>query len=292
MPTFDELVDDVLTHLHNNTQTQEQLYTLKENLTIDGAGFGVAESGTQIGTGLYEIDDELVRVQSFDASTGTAVVPAWGRGQQGSAAAVHTAGSKITAVPRYPRVKVKRVVNEVTHGLYPNLFGVATVAAPTLISSLYGYYELPADARVVLRVELDYAGAWVSVDQWRLSQGTDNTSGVRLEIDAAVTTYPIRVTYGFVPRALVNGTDDFEAVTGLAGTASSVVMFGAAARLISAGEAGRQTPGTVEQSVRSQVVGNGHASAAAGTFMSFYQELLRDERVRLRQRWPTRIVRV
>jgi hypothetical protein len=117
-----------------------------------------------ISRGLLEIDDELLLVKKFDASTNTVSMMAGlnGRGAEGTVAAMHAAGSLITADPKFPRARIKEAVNDVLQSLYPQLCVFATTEITNI--SVVFEYGMPADALDVWAVSDSLVGPTKGMD--------------------------------------------------------------------------------------------------------------------------------
>jgi hypothetical protein len=106
---------------------------------------------------MIEIDDELIWVDSFDRTTNTATIPAYGRGFQDTTATSHTAGTRVTIAPSFPRSVIRRNINLAIQGVYPDLFG--TYYTTFNWQAARTTYALPAEAIDVI------AASWQSYAQ-------------------------------------------------------------------------------------------------------------------------------
>ena len=128
MPTFNQLVDEVKTNLAGYTLRQDRI----SNLTNSG-GINTTDLAIQIGSnenlakGIIEIDDEQIWINSFDKNSLTLnAIQGFGRGYNGTTAAPHAQNSQVIMTPTFPRVSVKRAINDTINSFYPKLFGVSS----------------------------------------------------------------------------------------------------------------------------------------------------------------------
>lgn len=296
MPTLDAMVEETIGHLRAFSVEQEMKTTLDGSLTDSATTFQV-DNIDRVTGGLVEIDEELVEVSEADSLTNTVTVYPWGRGQQGSTAAAHSDNARVTISPRWPRVRVKRVLNEVIAGLWPDLFKVATDQSNTT-SFLVSAYPLPATARRVLDVQWETTGTpteWVGVGSWRLDQAADATdfpTGTALSIgDPMDQGRTLKVVYAAEPVAMTSGSQEFSTQTGLPDSASDLVCIGAAARLVVTAELARSQVFTIEHTTRLSEQPVGAATSASKYLQALYQARLEAERDRLYGRYPIKLRR-
>jgi hypothetical protein len=245
--------------------------------------------------GMAEVDEELVEINTVNTVTGEVTLFPWGRGQQGTDAVAHAANARITVTPRWPRARIKRTINEIITGTWPDLFAVASTefAATSFIDTEYG---LPADVRRILSIRWDYPPyGWQSVSGWRLNQDANTTqfpTGVSVEINESV--WPgqtLRVVYAREPLPLANDADDYAAVSGLPDGSADLICIGAAARLVVSADLAATQTFTVEHSQRLDGRPAGGATAASRYLMQLYQTRLIAERNRLLEQYPVRMRR-
>jgi hypothetical protein len=283
LTTQSELVDEVLAYLHSYTAKSEKYATL--TVGLGPADLTVTHDGLPATAGLVEIDDELIYVSSVNSLAGTAAVPAWGRGQQGSSAAVHSENSKITAQPRFPRARVKAVINEVVQSLNPSLYGVghdtSNTGSPTTVT-----YLLPAECDEVLEVRTKDPGPsemWLPVRRWRAdlqANVSDFASGRSIDIRSGVFAgQPIKITY----RRALTAIPELGVLTdsGLEEPARDIVTLGAVGRLLMMLEPARLQTSSVEQNDREERIPVGSSSAVARQVLGLQAVRVEEERNRL-----------
>lgn len=245
--------------------------------------------------GLVEIGSELVLVNQFDPNTGKAVVPAWGRGQRGTVAAAHPAGSQVTVRPRFPRAIVGRTINEVIQGCTPDLYGT-TDLAPIVISGIPAIsYPLPANTLRVLRIETEISAVYPYRQIIRNFTVNTKASGMELELHhrifQAYLNQTLTVTVATAPAPLVNETDDYVTVTTLPASTADVMVLGTLARMAMAAESARTQVATIESMGRDDKIQIGSSSSLAKTWMAMFNQRLQSEVKALQQRNPIQLLR-
>jgi len=242
--------------------------------------------------GLLELDGELIHVQSFDADTGIATVPAWGRGQQGTTPAVHASGSRVTVNPRYPRNRIAQVINQVVAGLCPPLFAVQRGTFTT--TPLVWEYALPTTTRNLIAAE--YRPFSSSQYDWTpiRSAHIKRDSGLpTLHIgDRGIDAYSCEVRYTVAanPTAFTSEAQAFTAC-GLPESCIDIVSLGSIPRLVTTNDLARQQLTSVEASERAVLLPSGSGPATARFYMQMYEARLKAEAQRLRQEYPLRVMR-
>lgn len=294
MTTFDGLLARIRQQVSGYTKDQAAYAELAADMSDDDTTFTVTPDTDQsISRGLLEIDDELILVKKYDAGSNTVSVMAGinGRGAEGTVPAAHSINSLITTSPKYPRARMREAVNDVLTSLYPQL----VVFDTTVISNISVVYEygMPADALDVWAVADSLVGptkVWMQGLNYRFNPTADTSAfptGKSIQLFDAVTPgQPMLVKYTKAPQALVNGSDDFAAVTGLPERCVDMVVWGASARLLPAYEAARLQQSSVESTERAPLVPPSSATKTAQYFMAMYQQRLEEERMRMFEENP------
>ena len=290
MPSFGDMVEQTIGLLNDFTGMVPQQTTLVVPVDADDLVLTV-DDGNQLARGLIEIDDELVYLSGFDLAGSTGTIPPWGRAQQGTTAAAHAIGARVTTTPRPPRDRVKKTLNQTIAALYPDLYVVATdVQAGTD----RGEYGLPATARFVIDIQTQFTGnpiEWERARWWRFNNAADPTAfptGVSVTIPLIPLGQAIRTVYAAEPNQLAASSDDFEAVTGLDAGAADLVVFGTAADLLVGQEASRGQLATVEQTQRNDKIQTGASLATSRFLRQEFTVRLAAEKRRLLAKYPSR----
>ena len=131
MPTLDNMIDEVLINLAGYTYQQDRATHITQDVPATASTIAAPiilqlASTDNIGKGAIEIGEELFWLESFDRVSNTATVPPYGRGYLGTEIAAHTAGTKVTITPTFPRYVVKKALNDSIAACGSNIFAVKT----------------------------------------------------------------------------------------------------------------------------------------------------------------------
>jgi hypothetical protein len=293
MTTYNEMVEEVLINLEGFTLRQDRTTYLTSGIDSDDLSISLA-SGDNIGKGVLEIDDELVHIDSVDRSDRSAVISPFGRGYRGTTAASHSANAKVTFSPSFPKISVKRAINDTIRAVYPNIFGVASTTFT--YNAAQTTYSLPANAETVLAVSWDSigpSGEWVPVRRWRqdptaatADYATTNTISI---YDTPVPGRTIQVIYTKEPTVLSSGSDVFTSVTGLPASARDVIIYGAAYRMVSFIDPGRLAFTSPEADANDTTRQFGSGTNTARYLLALYQQRLQEESQKLNGKYPVRV---
>jgi len=293
--TYAQLVNEVLLSLSGYTLRQDRTTHLTQDLTSSGLSLNLA-STTNIGKGVVEIDDELIWLDSYDRVSSTATAAPYGRGYMGTTAASHTLNTKVTVAPTFPRIAVKKAINEAIQAVYPNLFALGT--HEFTYNPVHTTYEIPQEVQTIQYVSYSTIGPsreWKPVRGWRqdsMASTTTWTSGNTISIyDGIPAGRTIQMHYTRVPTDF-NGSAEssvFETVTGLASSSKDVIIYGACYRLSSFIDAGRLNYSSAEADQADTKIQYGSGASTARFFLALYQQRLKEEADKLRDLYPSRI---
>ena len=295
MTTFSQLVDEVSLSLAGYTLRQDRQTHLTAPVASGDTSISVA-SAKNISSGIIEIDDEILYVDSFDRSGNTLSIPPYGRGYSGTTASSHAAGKRVAISPTFPRISIKRAVNDTINSVFPDLYGIGTTTFE--YKPAQSTYALPSHAETVLGVSYESIGPskqWRPVRGWRVDpmanvSGFGSTNSITL-VSGVEPGRTVQVTYTMQPQLLDVDTDDFELSTGLPASAKDVIVLGAAYRLASFIDPGRLSFSTAESDAQSNVVGRSYGTGTntAKYLLALYQQRLADEARKLADRFPIRV---
>ena len=294
MTTFSQMVDEVALSLAGYTLRQDRQTHLTSPIAYNDSIIPIA-SATNVSAGIIEIDDELIYVDEFDRAGKTLTAPPYGRGYSGSTASSHAAGKRVTISPTFPRVSIKRAINDTINSVFPTLFGVGTHTFK--YNPAQSTYALPSGAEDVLAVSYESTGPskqWRPVRFWRMDPmanvGAFNSTN-SITISGVEPGRTVQVTYSTQPDALEIDSDDFELSTGLPGSAKDVIVLGAAYRLASFIDPGRLTFASAESDAQSNVVNKSYNTGTntAKYLLALHQQRLADEGRKLQKRFPIRV---
>lgn len=293
--TYGSLVDEVLLNLSGYTMRQERTTHLTQNITSSDLTLNLGTT-TNIGKGVVEVDEELIWLDSYDRISSSATAAPYGRGFNSTVAAAHTAGTRVTVAPTFPRSSVKRAINEAIQSVYPTLYALDTHSFT--YNAVQNTYELPEDVQTILYVSWSTIGPtkeWRPVKGWRQDPMANHgafASGNSITIyDNLPAGRTIQIHYTKVPTSF-NGSADtsiFEDTTGLQSSAKDVVIYGAAYRLASFVDAGRLNYSSAEADNADTKIQFGSGSSNSRFLLALYNQRLNEEKTKLRDLFPTRV---
>jgi hypothetical protein len=291
MATFGQLIDETAAQLRSFTRDQELATWLTSSIS-DTAGEIYVNNAEILSRGRVEIDSELIILEDVDTTRKVGVIPPYGRGADGTIAASHSAQSKVTVAPLYPRKFIGDTLNQVILGVNGKLFGVEPLLKRAHVSSVM--YELPVGTQRVLSVSLPSdpvmtKDRWYARD-WTFDPQADTTTGKALYLyDYPPIGRDIVITVAKDLEALTDEADLFTD-SGLPDSCRDVVMFGAVARLIaSAGtyQMGSRAVGS-QTTLGAQMDLPQSAAQMSRHFYQLHQQRLDEEVTFLLNRYNTR----
>lgn len=288
MSNLGDLINSIASSLHSYTGVQENSTYLTAGVDASTLSLPVASSDNVM-RGIAEVDDELVYIDVADANTLT--LTPFGRGYRGSTAATHLINTQVISDPSFPRVEIRRAIDQVILGLYPQLFQIKTTTltyAPAPIG-----YQLPADVDKVLDIKFlrpgDPTNYWSPVYDWSFDPTSAETTGKALNLfDALPAGSTIRVVYQ-APFGTFAATSDTLASVGLKDDWQDLITYAVAARLVRFLDPARLQLPAVENASRAQYVAAGDAGKVANQMYAMYQQRLNEERRKLLDLIPPRI---
>ena len=296
MPTFDQLVDEVKSNLQGYTLRQDRItYVSNANgLTTTSSAITVG-SASNLAKGIIEIDDELIWIDNFDKQNNVLnVAPGFGRGYMGTTASPHTQYAQVTLAPTFPRVTIKKALNDTIRSLYPKLFAVGSTTFT--FNAAQVTYPLPDDCREVLYMSWQTTGSskeWLPIRKWRFDPlantptfNTQKTINLYENIQPGRT---VKVWYTMVPDTMDANTDDFVDVTGLPESCQDVIVYGACYRLLSFLDAGRINLSSAEADLNDTKIPASAGSSVSKYVFALFQQRLQEEALKLSDQFPIRI---
>ena len=295
MATFGQMTDEVSRKLAGFTLRQDRQTHIVSAVSATATSITVA-SAQNISTGIIQIDDELIYIDSYDRNSGVLSIPPYGRGYNGTQPASHAVGSRVIISPTFPSVDIKGAINETIQAVYPDLY---TTASHTFsYSPAKTTYPLPDEVETVLGVAYETTGPskeWMPIRSWRVDPmaNTDafnsrNSISLYSGVEPGRT---VQVFYTSAPTVMDSNDDDFEIVTGLPSSCRDVIILGASARLSAFVDPGRLTFGSAESDQQSQIAGRAYGAGtnASKYLLALYDKRLAEESRKLTDRNPTRI---
>lgn len=296
MPTLSEMIDEVKGNLQGYTLRQDRI-----TYVANPAGLSTTSSQIQVGSasnlakGIIEIDDELIWIDSFDKSSNTLnVIPGFGRGYQGTTASPHSQYAPVTLAPTFPRVNIKKAINDTINSLYPKLWAVSSTTFT--FNAAQTTYPLPDDCEQILFMSWQTTGSseeWLPINRWRIdSMANAATFNTNVTVNIYENIQPgrtIQVWYTTEPNTLDASTDDFADVTGLPASAYDVIIYGASYRLLSFLDTGRINLTSAEADLNDTKNPYNSGASASRYIFALYQQRLQEEALKLQDKYPIRI---
>lgn len=297
---FSNLVDDVQMDVAGFTYRQDRTTYLTQPCTSGDLTLYVA-STDNIGKGVIEIDDEMMWVDAYDRQLNTVTIAPFGRGYNTTTATSHNVQSKVTITPTYPRIAVKRAINDTINSVYPKVFGVGKSTVTFLASRTT--YQVPSEAIQILHMAWQTVGPtreWLPIRQWRWDPLANTTAFVPDNTDPeysrTVSIYDnvlpgrtIQIVYAHLPNQMSDNDDIFETVTGLPSSMRDVIIYGASYRLTSYIDPARVsiTSATADELDSKRPYGAG--TNITKNLQAIFMQRLEEESLKQKLQFPTRV---
>jgi hypothetical protein len=245
--TLSDMINEVSMNLSGYTLTQDRSTYLRTAVTTTTSSSASPTSLSlgsteNVGKGIVEIDEELLWIDTYDRIGNTATVAPYGRGYLGTTAATHTADTKVTISPTFPRFSIKRAINDTIRSLSGMLFAADTTTIA--YSSAVSTYRLPAtgsslNIRNILSVAYESIGPskeWIPIRSWRFDSNANSTafsSEQTISIYDTITSgRTIQVVYSKDPTPFTSNSEVFTTQTGLPESCRDLVITGSIYRLL------------------------------------------------------------
>jgi hypothetical protein len=295
MATFGQMTDEVSRKLAGFTLRQDRQTHLTAAANATATSITIA-SAVNISSGVIQIDDELIYIDSYDRNSGVLSIPPYGRGYNGTSAATHQVGARVVISPTFPSVDIKEAINDSIQAVFPDLYSTGTHTFS--YSTAKSTYPLPDEVETVLGVSFQTTGPskeWLPIRGWRVDPMANTAAfNSRNSISLYSGVEPgrtVQIFYTSAPTVMDSNDDDFEIVTGLPASSKDVIVLGASARLASFVDPGRLTFGSAESDQQSQIAGRSYGAGTntAKYLLALYEKRLAEESRKLTDRNPTRI---
>ena len=236
------LQQDRATHITNDVAATASTIAAPITLTL--------ASTDSVGKGIIEIDEELFWVDNYDRVGNTATIAPYGRAYLGTTLASHTAGTKVTIAPTFPRFVIKRAINDTISAIGSSIFAANTTTITS--NSAVSAFRLPAtgttlNIRNILAIAYQALGSskeWIPIRSYRFDGNANSTAFTSSQTVSIYDYIPsgrsVQVVYASDPvvfpdlatSALTNA-QVFETISGLPASCKDLVILGATYRLLS-----------------------------------------------------------
>lgn len=294
MPTLNDMVDEVRSSLAGYTLRQDRITYLNTAINTTATAITIGSS-SNLAKGVIEIDEELIWVDNFEQASNTLnAAPGFGRGYQNTSPAPHSQYAQITLSPTFPKVMIKKAINDVINSVYPKLWSVASYTFT--FNSSQTTYPLPDDVESILYMSWQTTGSsreWLPINRWRADlMANVTTFNTQKTINLYENIQPgrtVQVWYTTTPNTLDSNTDDFADVTGLPISSAEVIILGASYKLLSYLDAGRINLSSAEADLNDTKIPSTAGVSSSRYIFALYQQRLSEEALKLQNKYPIRI---
>jgi len=248
MTTLTDMINEVSINLSGYTLQQDRATHITADVAATASTIAAPitlslASTDSVGKGIVEIDEELFWVDNYDRVGNTATIAPYGRAYLGTTLAAHTAGTKVTIAPTFPRFVIKRAINDTISAIGSSIFAAKTTTITS--NSAVSAFRLPTtgttlDIRSILAVAYQALGSskeWIPIRSYRFdgnANSTAFTSGQTLSIyDYIPSGRTVQVVYSTNPTPFSTNADVFTTQTGLPESCKDLVILGSTYRLLS-----------------------------------------------------------
>lgn len=306
--TLSQMIDEVVLNLSGYTFQQDRATYLKTPVTTTTSSSAsplILSLGSteNVGKGIIEIDEELMWVDSFDRISNTATVAPYGRGYLGSTADTHTADTKVTIAPTFPRSSIKRALNDTIRSLGANIFAVKSTSFTfNAAQSTYAFNNL--NIKTILTVSWQSIGPsqeWVPIRKWDFDSTADATAfGAAAQTitlgQAPIPGRTVRVVYATDPiefptlaTVALTNAQDYATITGLPESTRDVVILGTAYRLLSFLDPARAAQTSPQADETDAKRPYGASQSATKQLYALYAQRLQEETKSQQKNYPPRV---
>jgi hypothetical protein len=301
MSTLQNMIDEVVINLAGYTYQQDRATHLTSAITgttSSSASPTILSLGSteNLGKGVVEIDEELLWIDSFDRVANTATVSPYGRGYLGTTAATHTADTKVTISPTFPRYVIKKAINDTVRALGSSIFAVKQTTF-TYNASITTYELENLNIRNILTMHWESIGPskeWIRVKRFDFDALPEiNTWGATSQTvtigDIITPGRTVKVVYATEPAALSTNSDVFTTTTGLPESVRDVVILGAAYRLLTYLDPARASQVSPQADETDSKRPFGSSGNATRQLFALYTQRLAEETKAQQQQYPARV---
>jgi hypothetical protein len=242
------MIDEVSMNLSGYTLQQDRATHITANVAATASTIAAPitlslASTDSVGKGIVEIDEELFYVDNYDRVGNTATIAPYGRAYLGTTLAEHTAGTKVTIAPTFPRFTIKRAINDTISAIGSSIFAANTTTITS--NSAVSAFRLPAvgttlNIRNILAIAYQALGSskeWIPIRSYRFdgnANSTAFTSGQTVSIyDYIPSGRSVQVVYATDPTPFTTNAQEFATQTGLPESCKDLIILGATYRLLS-----------------------------------------------------------
>jgi hypothetical protein len=301
MPNLTDMIDEVLINLAGYTYQQDRATYISQDVpatasTIASPIILQLASTENIGKGTVEINEELIWLDSFDRVSNTATVPPWGRGYLGTTTAAHTAGTKVTITPTFPRYVVKKAINDTIAAFGSTIFGVKTTSFTfNAAQTTYPFNNLNIhNIMSLMWQDVGPSQEWFPIRYWSWDSLASTAAFGAGAQTVTIGDYvqpgrTVKVVYATDPVPFTTNTQDYSTQTGLPNSTRDVVILGAAYRLLTYLDPARAAQVSPQADETDSKRPFGASQSATKQLYALYQQRLNEETARQQAQYPIRV---
>jgi len=299
--TLTDLINEVQINLAGYTYQQDRATHLTSAVTTTTSpstsptilSLGSTEN---LGKGVVEIDEELLWVDSFDRVANTATVSPYGRGYLGTTAATHTADTKVTISPTFPRYVIKKAINDTINAAGSTIFA-AKVTTFTFNAAQTTYDFDGLNMQNILTIMWQSVGPsqeWIPVRRWSWDSKADATAFGASAQTVTIGDYitpgrTVKVVYATDPEPFTTNAQDFSTQTGLPNSCKDVIVLGASYRLLTYLDPARAAQVSPQADETDSKRPYGASQTATKQLYALYTQRLNEETQRQQTAYPIRV---
>ena len=248
MATLLNMIDEVSMNLSGYTLQQDRATHITADVAATTSTIAAPitlslASTDSVGKGIVEIDEELFWVDNYDRVGNTATIAPYGRAYLGTTLAAHTAGTKVTIAPTFPRFVIKRAINDTISAIGSSIFAANTTTITS--NSAVSAFRLPAtgttlNIRNILAIAYQALGSskeWIPIRSYRFDGNANSTAFTSSQTVSIYDYIPsgrsVQIVYATDPTPFTSNTEDFATKTGLPESCKDLIILGATYRLLS-----------------------------------------------------------
>ena len=299
--TLTDLINEVQINLAGYTYQQDRathLTSAVTTLTSSSTSPTVLSLGSteNLGKGIVEIDEELLWVDSFDRVANTATVSPYGRGYLGTTAATHTADTKVTISPTFPRYVIKKAINDTINAAGSTIFA-AKVTTFTFNAAQTTYDFDGLNIQNILTIMWQSVGPsqeWIPVRRWSWDSKADATAFGATAQTVTIGDYitpgrTVKIVYATDPEPFTTNAQDFSTQTGLPNSCKDVIVLGASYRLLTYLDPARAAQVSPQADETDSKRPYGASQTATKQLYALYTQRLNEETQRQQTAYPIRV---
>jgi hypothetical protein len=295
------MIDEVLINLAGYTYQQDRATYITQDVAATASTIASPitlqlASTDNIGKGAIEIDEELFWLDSFDRVSNTATVPPYGRGYLGTDIAAHTAGTKVTITPTFPRYVIKKAINDTIAAFGATIFAVKTTSFVfNAAQTTYAFNNLNIhNIMTIMWQDIGPSEEWFPIRRWSWDS---LASTVAFGAGAQTVTIgdfvqpgrTVKVVYATDPEPFTSNSQDFATQTGLPNSARDVAILGASYRLLTYLDPARAAQVSPQADETDSKRPYGASQSATKQLYALYIQRLNEETARQQAQYPIRV---